>query len=272
MRMIDWKRRKYSQEEFKDAWLSSDSIAECARKLDLTIYGSTYISLKDAATELGLNTEHMVGQNWWNADNRPPPKQARPLEDLLVEDIRVGSHKLKERLIRAGYFKAECAGCGLSTWKNFLTGAEEPIKLALDHIDGNNRNNLITNLRLLCYNCHGVTPTFCRGKNGPKQVPSTTPTLCIYCSRPCHRSVYWHADCLTCIDCGNKASTLRCKSCDGKSKIGKNTRIEWPGLDALIKMINETNYLATGRALGVSDNAVRKRIKSAGLDPKKLPV
>jgi len=41
---------------------------------------------------------------------------------------------------------------------------DQPIPLELDHIDGNHQNNALDNLRLLCPNCHSLTPTF-RGKN-----------------------------------------------------------------------------------------------------------
>ncbi len=34
------------------------------------------------------------------------------------------------------------------------------IPLQVDHIDGNFRNNVEQNLRLLCPNCHSLTPTF----------------------------------------------------------------------------------------------------------------
>lgn len=40
----------------------------------------------------------------------------------------------------------------------------QPIPLELDHIDGNHQNNALQNLRLLCPNCHALTPTF-RDKN-----------------------------------------------------------------------------------------------------------
>ena len=38
------------------------------------------------------------------------------------------------------------------------------ISLELDHIDGDNTNNEIKNLRYLCPNCHALTNTY-RGKN-----------------------------------------------------------------------------------------------------------
>jgi len=51
-----------------------------------------------------------------------------------------------------------CSICKLTEWM------EKEIPLDLDHIDGNSENNLPENLRLVCLNCHGQTPTF-KGKN-----------------------------------------------------------------------------------------------------------
>lgn len=52
----------------------------------------------------------------------------------------------------------QCEVCLNTEW----TG--EPIPLELDHIDGNAGNNFPSNLRLICPNCHAMTPT-AKGKN-----------------------------------------------------------------------------------------------------------
>jgi 5-methylcytosine-specific restriction endonuclease McrA len=48
--------------------------------------------------------------------------------------------------------------CALCPQDGVWNGKE--LELQLDHIDGNNRNNLPLNLRLLCPNCHTQTDTY----------------------------------------------------------------------------------------------------------------
>jgi len=50
------------------------------------------------------------------------------------------------------------------------------------------------------------------------------------------------------------------KTCSTACAHKKNEKIKWPTLDELVKEVEETSYSATGRRLGVSDNAVKKRI------------
>lgn len=50
----------------------------------------------------------------------------------------------------------ECTKCGWSV-PNPVT--KKPI-LTINHIDGNWQNNRRSNLELICYNCHTLTPTF----------------------------------------------------------------------------------------------------------------
>jgi len=44
----------------------------------------------------------------------------------------------------------------------------ETLILEIDHIDGDRENNVLTNLRFLCPNCHSLTPTF-RNRGGDKK-------------------------------------------------------------------------------------------------------
>ena len=77
--------------------------------------------------------------------------------------------RCKKEIIRSGEFFGiassrrflveeygeKCVECGLGeNWNN------KPIAMHVDHIDGNSDNNVVSNLRLLCPNCHSQTETF----------------------------------------------------------------------------------------------------------------
>jgi len=63
----------------------------------------------------------------------------------------------------------ECSMCGIRDWN------DKEITLELDHINGNNRDHRLANIRLLCPNCHSQTPTWRgRNKNSGKQKVTDT--------------------------------------------------------------------------------------------------
>ena len=67
---------------------------------------------------------------------------------------------LRKRLIHEGLIEDKCCECNnLGYWNN------NPLTLELDHINGDNNDNRLENLRLLCPNCHSQTPTFRKKKS-----------------------------------------------------------------------------------------------------------
>ena len=239
--------KRYTAEEFVSAWNTSSSMAEVARKLGLAAKGGNYHTLNRLSKKYELTKEHMTGQGWLGGKTHDYSK--RPLEEILVEGRPHGSHSLKLRLIKDGVFEHMCYACFLREWR------ERPIPLELEHINGVHDDNRLKNLTLLCPNCHALTPTY-RGKNqarvgqrraGALKTPDED--LSIVGSTPITR---------TCA-CGNvmQKNSNQCKTCYQSSK---KTKIDWPSNDELLAMLRDSNYSAVSRKLGVSDNAIRKRL------------
>lgn len=66
------------------------------------------------------------------------------------------SATIRESLMAEADYK--CTECGWGKPSAYASHGK-PI-LTIDHIDGNWRNNRPENLKVLCYNCHTLTPTF----------------------------------------------------------------------------------------------------------------
>ena len=81
-------------------------------------------------------------------------EKTRPMEDYFSGKAPMQSDKLKIRLLNEGYLKPECDTCGNTQW------GDEEIPLQLDHKNGNDEDNSLDNLRLLCPNCHAQTPQY----------------------------------------------------------------------------------------------------------------
>jgi hypothetical protein len=99
----------------------------------------------------------------WNAARRRGAVVARPqttpIEQLLVVKTEPGGRwNLKRRLLLAGLKEPRCERCGIADWLG------RPLSLALHHINGDNRDNRLENLALLCPNCHSQTENFA-GRN-----------------------------------------------------------------------------------------------------------
>jgi 5-methylcytosine-specific restriction endonuclease McrA len=80
--------------------------------------------------------------------------------EILMKRFEIGdiSERFTLKKVLIQLHGRKCSICNNTHWMN----VEIPIEV--DHIDGNAGNNMPSNLRLLCPNCHAQTPT-AKGKN-----------------------------------------------------------------------------------------------------------
>ena len=182
-----------------------------------------------------------------------PSKKGRNLgqgyltaEQYLCSGSVIKSHTLKLKLFKDGIKAKQCEICGVSQWQ----GVELPLEL--HHKDGDHYNNELSNLMILCPNCHSIQ----EGNSG-KAVKSKEEITklakeakrtasCVVCGKPITRNSTY------CPECYARESRI----------------VERPSREELKNLIRTTSFLQIGKTYNVSDNAVRKWCVGYGL-PKK---
>jgi hypothetical protein len=138
------------------------SVAEVLAKVGMPTEGRSHHELKRRLRELEIDTSHFRGQAWARGhSNATHPSVARttlrktwPNEKVFVENSPLlGGNSITPRLLALGW-AYRCGWCGVTEWRG------KPLVLHLDHINGINNDNRLTNLRLLCPNCHSQTDTY----------------------------------------------------------------------------------------------------------------
>ena len=233
---------------------SSFSLREVCIKAGIVATTGNYNTLKRIIKENNLDITHFKRQNGGN-------NTSHKIEFYLKKDSNISSFKLKNKLFKEGLKEQKCECCGLSEWMG------QPIKLELHHINGNNTDNRLENLQILCPNCHSYTDNY-GGKNQKMNIKKKNikPTR-IKINIQVLQNLLNETDDLETISktIGVSKQTvqryIRKYNLLVKEKTPKFAN-EVPNMIALMKVYK--NYTKVGTILGISDNAVKKRFKSLG--------
>lgn len=152
--------KKYTKDQLEIIVLKSGSYRQVLNSLNLKEAGGNYKNIKERINQFNIDVSHFHGKGWnkgktWNKfvdldkilSENSVYKSGLPYSTYRVKSL-LFKHKLKEEI---------CENCDLTHWLN------KKIPLELHHINGDNKDNRILNLQILCPNCHTLTDNY-RGK------------------------------------------------------------------------------------------------------------
>jgi 5-methylcytosine-specific restriction endonuclease McrA len=88
--------------------------------------------------------------------------QIIPVEIYLNNEKPIKSNELKLKLYESKLKEKQCEECNIIKWN------DKEVIFELHHIDGDNHNNNLSNLKVLCPNCHSQTEHFRKKKYDQK--------------------------------------------------------------------------------------------------------
>lgn len=155
------RQRKYTKEFLSPVVKQSTNYTDLLTKLGLKITGGTHRLITMRVKEYGINTSHFTGQGWSRGKTRNTDERVKnqglktrtPDNLVFCERSGFGTSRLYKRLLELGW-KAECSECKINEWLS------KPLRLHVDHKNGNHSDNRLENLRFLCPNCHQQTDTW----------------------------------------------------------------------------------------------------------------
>lgn len=158
------RRGDWTNEDLRSIVPEVTSVSDVLRRLGYQPSGGMHRFIRQKIENMKLDTSHFAGQAWAKGTHHSRTQYS--LEEILVENSTYTANtKLRARLVTAGLKEPRCECCGLDTWLG------QPLPLTLDHVNGNHVDNRIENLRILCPNCHALTPTWC-GRRNSKAMPA----------------------------------------------------------------------------------------------------
>lgn len=222
MRKYDW-----NEDALREAVSNCVNYRDVLRYLGVSTNGNNSSTLKSKIEQFGIDISHFT----FAPKSKGKPK---PLIDYLTANSKCSRQSLKERLLKEGYKQNVCEVCGIAEWNG------KPLTMQIHHIDGDNTNNCLDNLMMICPNCHSQTENYRRSEIKDAK-----------------------ADAHRCIDCGARVNkhSIRCTRCSAKNRLGKGAKISMTIEQYLEYKQNGYSNLRIANIYGVSETAIRKWVR-----------
>jgi Zn finger protein HypA/HybF involved in hydrogenase expression len=142
--------QKVGKEKMSEIVKQSTSIAEVFREIGLSISSDAYQLFRKEMKNMNIDISHFVSKGIMKRNN---------IKEEFVINSNAPNAGIKNYILKNSLIEYKCNICNLEPkWNNKV------LILQLDHINGINNDNRLSNLRFLCPNCHSQTHTFA-GKN-----------------------------------------------------------------------------------------------------------
>ena len=156
MRVYDW-----SQSRVEEAVRLSNCWFDCLDRLGIPKVGGNYRTLKSKVSLYGIDVR-LFSYDYARTHNGKHHGRRlcnRSDDEIFSFGARIKTDNLKKIYIeRILLGDAHCEICGLRLWQN------QELVFQIHHKDGNHKNHILSNLQLLCPNCHSQTDTFSNRK------------------------------------------------------------------------------------------------------------
>lgn len=145
-------QRTWTNKDLIKALENSITKSGICRKLGLTVHAGNFKTIDKYIKTLGLDTSHLKGRGHGKSGDG----LRIPDERVFTENSYYATSRLYKRLLKRGR-ENKCEICRMPPkWKG------KKLRLQVDHINGDAHDHRLSNLRILCPNCHSQTKTFSR--------------------------------------------------------------------------------------------------------------
>lgn len=245
-------RKLLEKEEYEKYVISlikeSFNINQVCLKLGIKPVNNNYKKIQEIIEKYNVDVSHFT-----YCKRTDDKRKYNSIEEYFTKNSTLGSYKIKNIILKYNIKPHKCEECGRSEWEH--KGEFLPIPLELHHMNGDNTDNTLDNLQLLCSNCHSLTDNFCKRKDKKYDNEKflVSPTKIVYEKQ--------------CKNCGKifKTRFKKQQFCSNECAKKELRKIK-VDINTLLNDFKELgSFVAVSKKYSVSDKTISKTFQKNGL-------